>query len=49
MIIIVLIITVELYVCLFILQHMIKYKYIPFTYGKAQYRGKVDTGKIVGS
>lgn len=31
------------------IRHMIKYKYIPFTYGKAQYRGKVDTGKIVGS
>jgi len=43
----VLIIIVELCVC--ILQHMIKYKYIPFTYGKAQYRGKADTGKTVGS
>lgn len=31
------------------IRHMIKYKYIPFTYGKAQYRGKADTGKIVGS
>jgi len=37
----------ELYVC--VLQHMIKYKYIPFTHGKAHYKGKADTGKIVGS
>ena len=28
---------------------MIKYKYIPFTYGKAQYKGKSDSGKTVGS
>jgi len=35
--------------CVSDLQHMIKYKYIPFTHGKAQYRGKADTGKIVGS
>jgi len=36
-------------VCVFAMQHMIKYRYIPFTYGKAQYRGKADTGKTVGS
>lgn len=28
-------------------QHMIKYKYIPFTFGKQTYKGKEDTGKVI--
>ncbi|GBL82047.1 Protein RER1 [Araneus ventricosus] len=29
------------------IKHMIKYRYLPWTTGKAKYRGKEDTGKIV--
>ncbi|KAK5969130.1 hypothetical protein GCK32_021185 [Trichostrongylus colubriformis] len=28
-------------------QHMIKYKYIPFTVGKPRMAGKEDTGKLL--
>ncbi|BFZ23064.1 hypothetical protein BsWGS_26103 [Bradybaena similaris] len=31
------------------IKHMIKYRYIPFSYGKARYKGKEDTGKVVSS
>jgi len=31
------------------LQHMLKYRYIPFTHGKTRYRGKEDTGKVATS
>ncbi|MGH0172752.1 UNVERIFIED_CONTAM: hypothetical protein FKN15_075637 [Acipenser sinensis] len=27
------------------IKHMIKYRYLPFTHGKAKYKGKEDTGK----
>ncbi|ESO95778.1 hypothetical protein LOTGIDRAFT_188487 [Lottia gigantea] len=30
------------------IKHMIKYRYIPFSHGKTKYRGKEDTGKVVG-
>ncbi|KAG8171928.1 hypothetical protein JTE90_026623, partial [Oedothorax gibbosus] len=29
------------------IKHMLKYRYLPWTTGKATYRGKEDTGKIV--
>ncbi|CAL1532387.1 unnamed protein product [Lymnaea stagnalis] len=28
------------------IKHMIKYRYLPFSYGKARYKGKEDTGKL---
>jgi len=28
------------------IKHMIKYRYLPFSYGKARYKGKEDTGKV---
>lgn len=28
------------------IKHMIKYRYIPFTYGKTKYKGKEDSGKM---
>lgn len=31
------------------IKHMIKYKYIPFTHGKAVYKGKEDSGKVISS
>jgi len=31
------------------IKHMIKYRYLPFSHGKATYKGKEDTGKVVGS
>lgn len=31
------------------IKHMIKYKYLPFSHGKAKYKGKEDTGKVVSS
>lgn len=31
------------------LQHMIKYRYLPFTHGKRTYKGKEDTGKTFAS
>lgn len=31
------------------LQHMIKYRYLPFTHGKTKYKGKEDTGKVFSS
>ncbi|XP_064598979.1 protein RER1-like [Liolophura sinensis] len=31
------------------IRHMIKYRYLPFSYGKAKYKGKEDTGKVVSS
>jgi len=31
------------------IKHMIKYKYLPFSHGKARYKGKEDTGKVVPS
>lgn len=37
-----------LFVCLFS-QHMIKYRYIPFTHGKRRYKGKEDVGKTFAS
>lgn len=30
-------------------QHMIKYRYIPFTHGKRTYKGKEDVGKTFAS
>jgi hypothetical protein len=30
------------------IRHMIKYKYLPFTHGKTHYKGKADSGKVVG-
>lgn len=30
-------------------QHMIKYRYIPFTHGKRTYKGKEDAGKTFAS
>ena len=34
-------------ICTF--QHMIKYRYLPFTYGKQKYRGKDDSGDVMKS
>ena len=34
-------------ICIF--QHMIKYRYLPFTYGKQKYRGKDDSGDVMKS
>lgn len=31
------------------IRHMIKYRYLPFTHGKTQYKGKADSGKVVSS
>jgi len=31
------------------IKHMIKYRYLPFSHGKTKYKGKEDTGKVVGS
>lgn len=31
------------------IKHMIKYKYLPFTHGKAVYKGKEDSGKVISS
>eukprot|EP00128_Syssomonas_multiformis_P005711 Colp12_sorted_trinity150504_noHs@5024 len=31
------------------IKHMLKYRYIPFSYGKRKYKGKDDTGKVVAS
>jgi len=31
------------------IKHMIKHRYLPFSYGKTKYKGKEDTGKVVGS
>uniref|UniRef100_H2YYQ9 Protein RER1 n=1 Tax=Ciona savignyi TaxID=51511 RepID=H2YYQ9_CIOSA len=31
------------------IKHMIKYRYLPFTHGKTKYKGKDDTGKVIGS
>ncbi|XP_068678216.1 protein RER1-like isoform X1 [Montipora capricornis] len=31
------------------IKHMIKYRYLPFTYGKQKYRGKDDTGDMMKS
>lgn len=31
------------------IKHMIRYRYLPFSYGKATYRGKEDTGKSMRS
>ncbi|KAK7482499.1 hypothetical protein BaRGS_00026210 [Batillaria attramentaria] len=31
------------------IKHMIKYRYIPFSHGKAKYKGKEDSGKVVAS
>ncbi|KAK3754509.1 hypothetical protein QZH41_019348 [Actinostola sp. cb2023] len=31
------------------IKHMIKYRYLPFTWGKKKYRGKEDTGNVVKS
>ncbi|XP_012943094.1 protein RER1 [Aplysia californica] len=31
------------------IKHMIKYRYLPFSHGKARYKGKEDTGKVVSS
>lgn len=31
------------------IKHMIKYRYLPFTHGKAKYQGKEDSGKVVPS
>ncbi|KAL5014029.1 hypothetical protein ScPMuIL_008299 [Solemya velum] len=31
------------------IRHMIKYQYLPFSHGKAKYKGKEDTGKVVSS
>ncbi|CAK8689481.1 protein RER1-like [Clavelina lepadiformis] len=31
------------------IKHMIKYRYLPFTHGKTKYKGKEDTGTVVGS
>ena len=35
--------------CLSVSQHMIKYRYIPFTHGKRTYKGKEDAGKTFAS
>lgn len=32
---------------LFFFQHMIKYRYVPFSHGKRRYQGKEDSGKVV--
>jgi len=29
------------------IKHMIRYRYLPFTYGKTKYQGKEDTGDVV--
>ncbi|KAK7094022.1 protein RER1-like [Littorina saxatilis] len=29
------------------IRHMIKYRYLPFSHGKAKYKGKEDSGKVV--
>ncbi|XP_065187939.1 protein RER1-like [Sycon ciliatum] len=31
------------------IQHMIRYRYLPFSHGKRRYAGKEDTGKVVTS
>jgi cell division protein FtsW (lipid II flippase) len=31
------------------IKHMVKYRYLPFSHGKARYKGKGDTGKVVYS
>ncbi|PVD36716.1 hypothetical protein C0Q70_03702 [Pomacea canaliculata] len=31
------------------IKHMIKYRYLPFSHGKARYKGKDDSGKVVPS
>ncbi|XP_015768203.1 PREDICTED: protein RER1-like isoform X2 [Acropora digitifera] len=31
------------------IKHMIKYRYLPFTYGKQKYRGKDDSGDVMKS
>lgn len=31
------------------IKHMIKYRYLPFSHGKTKYKGKEDTGKVVGN
>ncbi|KAL9971413.1 hypothetical protein ACROYT_G023933 [Oculina patagonica] len=31
------------------IKHMIRYRYIPFTYGKQKYRGKEDSGDVMKS
>lgn len=31
------------------IKHMIKYRYLPFSHGKAKYKGKEDSGKVVTS
>lgn len=31
------------------IKHMIKYRYVPFSHGKARYKGKEDSGKVVSS
>ena len=36
-------------IILIVFQHMIKYRYIPFTHGKARYKGKEDSGAVVSS
>ncbi|XP_071109217.1 protein RER1-like [Haliotis cracherodii] len=31
------------------IKHMIKYRYLPFSHGKAKYKGKEDSGKVVAN
>ncbi|XP_041479489.1 protein RER1-like [Lytechinus variegatus] len=31
------------------IEHMIKYRYLPWTRGKTKYKGKEDTGDVIGS
>ncbi|XP_076451641.1 protein RER1-like [Babylonia areolata] len=31
------------------IKHMIRYRYLPFSHGKAKYKGKEDSGKVVSS
>jgi len=31
------------------IKHMIRYRYLPFTYGKTKYQGKEDTGDVVAT
>ena len=33
----------------FFFQHMIKYRYLPFSHGKTKYKGKEETGKVAAS
>ena len=40
---------IKFYIIFLIFQHMIKYRYIPFTHGKARYKGKEDSGAVVSS